>query len=100
MIEKDIQQPIVPEAQNFVAEVNKRIEANSEYASTAYGHAAANLACILEANTFYDDPIKAQEKQRQAMIIKAQRLLDEFGPNIIMYLKEELKLVIEEEKLH
>lgn len=42
---------------------------------------------------------EAQRMQRQAMISKAKRLLDELGPNIITYLRDELKLVIEEEKL-
>lgn len=96
---KEKQQSIVPEAQDFVAEVDKRMKADPEFARSPYGHAAGGLAFILHVNTFSEDPEESARMQRAGMINKAQRLLDQFGPDIIQYLKDDLKLVIDEEQL-
>ncbi len=99
MSDQEKRSPIIPEGQDFVVEVNKRINSDPTYTSTQYGHAAGALAFILYVNSLPEDHAEAQRMQRQSMINKAKRLLEEFGPNIIYYLKDELKLIIEEEQL-
>ncbi|HEX7018020.1 MAG TPA: hypothetical protein VF209_03895 [Patescibacteria group bacterium] len=99
MVEKETSQPIILEAREFITEVNNRLENEPGYDRSQYGHAAANLVNILFVNTFYETPEEAERMQREALIRKAQRLLKEFGPEIIEYLTRELKLIIDQEKL-
>ncbi|MBU0572481.1 hypothetical protein KKH23_03600 [Patescibacteria group bacterium] len=84
-------QNLLPEAKEFVHEVKDGVH---KYANREYGHAAKNLALILDGCA---EEGVSRETQRILMKEFIERQIEEFGPNIIDFLRDELKLVIENE---
>jgi hypothetical protein len=95
MTNSEIQQPIIPEAREFVANVYKKHGENSHFGNDPLEHAAGGLAFILYVNSFFDNPDESSNRQREAMQDKLQRLIFEIGPSIVSYLIDEFSLGID-----
>ncbi len=82
---------LIPEAREFVNLTDKGVHKETE--NRDYGHAAANLAEVLRGVAELGE---SQDKQRNMLERQVAGLVEEFGPNIIPFLRDELKLLIEE----
>ncbi len=99
--ENDEIEGIIPEAEEFVNEVNQRKDLEndpifSEQEGGEYGHAVRGLAhsamlCALNRHS--------PEYQRNMLKQRVQEIVTKFGPNIIPLLRDELKLALSEDDL-
>lgn len=95
MVNSEKQQPIIPEAREFVANVYKKHEENPSFGIDPLEHAAGSLAFILHVNSFFDNPNESSTRQREAMQDKLQRLVFELGPSVVTYLINEFNLDVD-----
>ena len=91
---------IIPEAREFVKDVEERLKTDPKFVHTDMGHAATTMAWNLRFQAELEaDPVLRAKVQREGLIVQAKGYLKQFGPQIIDSLRDELKLVIQEENL-
>ena len=86
---------ITPKGKEFVKETFRQSD-NPEFQGTTYGHSMVNLAVILRDKAVLGH---SQEEQLEFLRNRALKLVQEFGPNILNVMRDELKLALTDEDL-
>lgn len=80
---------IIPEAIETVSEIVNFLENNPDQTVTTYGHAAGMFAQVAYANSYMNPDLQRERLKEYALV-----LIQRHGPEIISFLKPELKEVL------
>jgi len=92
----ELPERLIPEAREFIGNVEAKRKANPDFGESAYGHAAVTLAVSARNKAYYK---ASEEEQREWLRSAALRLIKEYGEAILPLLRDELKLAVTDEDL-